>query len=113
VGAVLATFVISQFLEGNFLTPRIVGSQVGLGPVWVILAIMVFGSTLGFAGLLLAVPIAAVLKVLLSELLNSYRTSDFFSGIDDDDEPDSATKGSKVLKTGPSSAGTGRRLKKV
>lgn len=123
VGAVIATFVIAQFLEGNFLTPRIVGSQVGLGPVWVILAIMVFGSTLGFAGLLLAVPIAATLKVILGELLENYRASDFFSGIDDDDdavepdpEPDSgATKGSKGRKTGPagSSAGKGRRLKKV
>ncbi|MBL7646378.1 MAG: AI-2E family transporter [Candidatus Hydrogenedentes bacterium] len=119
VGAVLATFVISQFLEGNFLTPRIVGSQVGLGPVWVILAIMVFGSTLGFAGLLLAVPIAATLKVILGELLENYRASDFFSGIDDDgDGPDSETegeKGSKGRKTGPtaSSAGKGRRLKKV
>lgn len=118
VGAVLATFVIAQFLEGNFLTPRIVGSQVGLGPVWVILAIMVFSSTLGFAGLLLAVPIAAVLKVLLGEVLNNYRTSDFFSGIDDDGdddaEPDSGgTKVSKARKTGPSSGGAGRRLKKV
>ena len=115
VGAVLATFAIAQFLEGNFLTPRIVGSQVGLGPVWVILAIMVFGSTLGFAGLLLAVPIAAVLKVLLNEAMQNYRTSDFFSGIDeDDDEPDSGgTKVSKARKTGPSSGGAGRRLKKV
>lgn len=125
VGAVLATFVIAQFLEGNFLTPRIVGSQVGLGPVWVILAIMVFGSTLGFAGLLLAVPIAAVLKVLLNEAMTNYRTSDFFSGIDDDDEDEVfesepvPTKGSKGRKTGPApsstsaSTGKGRRLKKV
>lgn len=116
VGAVLATFVISQFLEGNFLTPRIVGSQVGLGPVWVILAIMVFGSTLGFAGLLLAVPIAAVLKVLLNEAMLNYRRSDFFSGLDDDSDDGDAPepgKGSKARKMGPSSTGTGRRLKKV
>jgi predicted PurR-regulated permease PerM len=125
VGAVLATFAIAQFLEGNFLTPRIVGSQVGLGPVWVILAIMVFGSTMGFAGLLLAVPIAAVLKVLLSEAMSNYRTSDFFSGVDDEDdddvfEPESApAKGSKGRKAGTGttstspSTGKGRRLKKV
>ncbi len=118
VGAVLATFVIAQFLEGNFLTPRIVGSQVGLGPVWVILAIMVFSSTLGFAGLLLAVPIAAVLKVLLNEAMLNYRTSDFFSGLDDDSDDGEAPepvpgKGSKARKTGPSSTGAGRRLKKV
>lgn len=77
---VLLTFVIAQGLEGNFLTPRIVGSQVGLGPVWVILAIMVFGSTLGFTGMLLAVPLAAVLKVLVAEALDLYLESSFFGG---------------------------------
>jgi len=81
---ILITFAIAQFLEGNFLTPKIVGSQVGLGPVWVILAIMVFSSTLGFIGLLLAVPIAAVLKVLAEEGLILYRTSRFFSGDEED-----------------------------
>ena len=74
------TFVIAQAIEGNLLTPKIVGSQVGLGPVWVILAIMVFGSTMGFLGLLLAVPIAATLKVLVLELLALYRGSAFFTG---------------------------------
>ncbi len=83
---VLVTFVVAQFLEGNFLTPKIVGSQVGLGPVWVILAIMIFSSTLGFIGLLLAVPIAAVLKVLAEEALLYYRTSAFFS-----DDPSEAS----------------------
>lgn len=79
---VLITFAVAQFLEGNFLTPKIVGTQVGLGPVWVILAIMVFSSTLGFIGLLLAVPIAAVLKVLAEEGLALYRESRFYSGDD-------------------------------
>ncbi len=79
VGGVLATFAVAQFLEGNFLTPKIVGSQVGLGPVWVILAIMIFSSALGFVGLLLAVPIAAVLKVLTEEGLKHYRASTFFA----------------------------------
>lgn len=84
---VLATFGIAQFLEGNVLTPRIVGSQVGLGPVWVILAIMVFSSALGFVGLLLAVPIAAVLKVLAEEALTAYRASRFFAGGDAGSSP--------------------------
>lgn len=79
LAGVLITFVVAQFLEGNFLTPKIVGSQVGLGPVWVILAIMIFSSTLGFIGLLLAVPIAAVLKVLAEEGLRLYRESEFYS----------------------------------
>lgn len=79
LAGVLITFAVAQFLEGNFLTPKIVGSQVGLGPVWVILAIMIFSSTLGFIGLLLAVPIAAVLKVLAEEGLRLYRESEFYS----------------------------------
>ncbi len=79
LAGVLITFAVAQFLEGNFLTPKIVGSQVGLGPVWVILAIMIFSSTLGFIGLLLAVPIAAVLKVLAEEGLRLYRDSEFYS----------------------------------
>lgn len=80
LAGVVITFVVAQGLEGNYLTPRIVGSQVGLGPVWVILAIMVFGSTLGFTGMLLAVPLAAVLKVLVAEGLELYLASSFFGG---------------------------------
>lgn len=82
--AVLATIGIAQFLEGNVLTPKIVGSQVGLGPVWVILAVLVFSSWLGFLGLLLAVPIAAALKVLVMEGLALYRASGFFQGTVED-----------------------------
>jgi len=78
LGGVLATFAIAQFLEGNFITPAIVGSQVGLGPVWVILAIMVFGGTMGFTGLLLAVPVAAVLKVVIEEGILLYKASELF-----------------------------------
>lgn len=76
--ATLMTFVIAQVMEGNFLTPKIVGSQVGLGPVWVILAIMVFSSAFGFVGLLLAVPLAAVLKVLVNEGVYQYKRSSFY-----------------------------------
>lgn len=78
IAGVLITFGVAQFLEGNFITPAIVGSQVGLGPVWVILAVMVFGGTMGFTGLLLAVPVAAVLKVVIEEGLEVYRASALF-----------------------------------
>ncbi|MCC6699618.1 MAG: AI-2E family transporter [Candidatus Hydrogenedentes bacterium] len=76
---VLATIGIAQALEGNVLTPKIVGDQVGLNPVWVILAILVFGNFLGFLGLLLAVPIAAALKVLVLEAVAYYRNSPVFA----------------------------------
>ncbi len=77
IGLVM-TFLIAQAMEGYVITPKLVGSQVGLSPVWVVLAIMVFSTTLGFAGLLLAVPIAAIVKVLLGEALLLYRKSHFF-----------------------------------
>jgi predicted PurR-regulated permease PerM len=75
---VIATFVVVQFVEGNILTPNIVGKEVGLHPVWVILAVLVFGSLLGFVGLLIAVPLAACLKVLVMESLDYYRKSAVF-----------------------------------
>lgn len=77
--AVGATFVAAQMTEGFFLTPKIVGKQVGLHPVWVILAIMVFGGAFGLVGVLIAVPLAAALKVLVSEGVEYYRGSAFFS----------------------------------
>lgn len=77
---VVATFVLAQMLEGTVLTPKIVGDQVGLGPVWVILAVLIFGSFLGFLGLLLAVPIAAALKVLVVEAVAHYRASNLYTG---------------------------------
>lgn len=86
---VLLTFGAAQAIESNFLTPRIVGSQVGLNPVWIILAIMVFGSLLGFVGLLLAVPMAAVLKVLVVEAVAYYRASPWFVGADPGGEGES------------------------
>jgi len=82
LGVVLGTLVVAQTLEGTVITPKLVGDQVGLGPVWVILAVLVFGSWLGFLGLLLAVPIAATLKVLILEGVDGYRSSEFYSKSD-------------------------------
>lgn len=79
VVGVLATFVVVQFVEGNILTPNIVGESVGLHPVWVILAVLVFGNLFGFVGLLIAVPLAACLKVLVLESVQYYRGSALFT----------------------------------
>jgi predicted PurR-regulated permease PerM len=81
---VFITFAVAHAIEGAVLTPKIVGEQVGLSPVWVILAIMVFGSLLGFLGLLLAVPIAAALKVLVIEAVAYYKGSPAFRSEGDD-----------------------------
>ena len=89
---VIGTFVLAKGLEGNILTPKVVGDQVGLHPVWVILAIMVFGSALGFLGVLIAVPLAAALKVLVVESVQYYKSSPVFevaSGSSDEEGPPS------------------------
>lgn len=87
---VLATFALAQFLEGTFLTPKIVGDKVGLNPVWVILAILVFGNAFGFLGILLAVPMAASLKVLVLEAVAYYKASRVFTEPGGSDSPGSS-----------------------
>jgi predicted PurR-regulated permease PerM len=80
VGLVLGFFLVGQILEGYVLTPRLVGSRVGLHPVWVIFALLAGGALFGFVGLLLAVPIAAVIGVLSRFGVAQYRNSRYFRG---------------------------------
>ena len=70
---VVLVFVTGQFLEGNFLTPKLVGENVGLHPVWVMFALLAGGVLLGFLGLMIAVPLAAVIGVLLRLAFDMYR----------------------------------------
>lgn len=78
--AVVGWYVLVQNLEGFVLTPRIVGRSVGMHPVTVIVALLIGGNLLGFLGLLVAVPLAAVVQVFVRELLDLYRRSDVYTG---------------------------------
>ncbi|TGD44155.1 AI-2E family transporter [Pseudotabrizicola sediminis] len=82
IGIVAAIFAFGQFIEGNVLTPKLVGSSVGLHPVWLLLALSAFGSLLGFAGMLIAVPVAASLGVLLRFAISQYQNSVLYRGVD-------------------------------
>lgn len=62
---IAGVFFVGQFIEGNILTPRLVGDRVKLHPVWIIFALLAMGSLFGFLGLLLAVPLAAIIGVLV------------------------------------------------
>jgi predicted PurR-regulated permease PerM len=73
-------FGIGQFLEGTVITPKIVGDKLGLHPVAIILAILICSEVLGFLGLLLAVPIASIVKVLIDEGIVKYKNSKLFKG---------------------------------
>ena len=73
-------FFFGQFVEGNILAPNLIGKSVGLHPVWLILALSVFGALFGFAGLLVAVPVAAALGVLGRFLIEQYLASPLYTG---------------------------------
>lgn len=78
---IYGVFVGIHVLEAWLITPRIVGGSVGLSPLWVIISILVFGELFGFFGILVAVPLAAMLKILGRHLLVRYRASDFYRGV--------------------------------
>ncbi|MEO0392931.1 MAG: AI-2E family transporter [Pseudomonadota bacterium] len=82
VAIIAAIFLGGQLVEGNFLTPRLVGGSVGLHDVWIIFALMVGGSLFGFMGLLLAVPVAAIIGVLIRFFISQYKSSSLYNGTD-------------------------------
>lgn len=84
--AVWAIFQLGQFIEGNFLTPKLVGDSVGLHPVWLLFALSAFGTLFGFAGLLVAVPVAAILGVLTRFAIVRYTDSSLYRGNGKSDE---------------------------
>ncbi|MCJ8169289.1 AI-2E family transporter [Atopomonas sediminilitoris] len=75
---VVAVFSVGQMLEGMLLTPLLVGDRIGLHPVAVIFAIMAGGQLFGFVGVLLALPVAAVIMVLLRHVHDLYKLSDLY-----------------------------------
>jgi predicted PurR-regulated permease PerM len=80
LGKIGIVFAVVQVLDSAVLGPKIVGESVGLHPVWVILALSVFGFFLGFLGLLIAVPLAVLIKLLVHHGMARYRSSALFRG---------------------------------
>ena len=80
IGGVALIFIIGQTAESYVLTPRLVGDRIGLHPVWIIFALLAGGALLGFTGVLLAVPAAAVIGVLIRFGLSRYLESPFYHG---------------------------------
>ena len=76
-------FALGQVIEGNVLTPKLVGTSVGLHPVWLLLALSVFGSLFGFVGMLVAVPVAAALGVIARFATRQYLDSRLYRGLSD------------------------------
>jgi predicted PurR-regulated permease PerM len=76
--AVPILFGVANFLEGNFITPRIVGNKVGLTPIWSIISLIVGGELAGFGGILVAIPVAGCIRVVLLDLTERYRRSELY-----------------------------------
>ena len=80
VVVVAAVFFIGQFIEGNILSPKLVGKSVGLHPVWLMFSLFAFGALFGFVGLLIAVPAAAAIAVLVRFAIARYLESPLYKG---------------------------------
>lgn len=77
---VAAIFAVIQSFEGNILQPKLVGDRVGLHPLWIVFALMAGGALVGFLGILLAVPMAAVIGVLARFGISRYLAGSFYRG---------------------------------
>ena len=82
IAVVAGVFAAGQFLEGNVLTPKLIGKSVGLHPVWLLFALSAFGSVFGFVGMLIAVPVAAMIGVLTRFAVEQYQASLLYRGIE-------------------------------
>lgn len=82
IGVTAGIFAIGQVVEGNYLQPKIIGSHVGLHPVCLMVALSVFGSLFGFVGLVVAVPLGAVMGVLTRFFVERYKESAMYTGVE-------------------------------
>ncbi|WP_201535625.1 AI-2E family transporter [Psychrobacter ciconiae] len=77
---IVGAFLIGQAAEGYVLQPLLLGDKIGLSPLWVIFAVLAGASLLGFVGMLIALPVSAVINVLFRHLYAYYLTTDLYKG---------------------------------
>lgn len=75
---IAGAFLVGQAAEGYVLQPLLLGDKIGLSPLWVIFSVLAGASLLGFVGMLIALPVSAVLNVLFRHLYAYYLTTDFY-----------------------------------
>lgn len=88
VALVAGIFLVGQVVEGNVLTPKLVGDSVGLHPLWVFFSLLAGGALLGILGMFLAVPVAAVVGVLIAFAIQKYKASAYYLQADDGESED-------------------------
>jgi predicted PurR-regulated permease PerM len=75
---VAGVFVFGQLVDGSFLTPKIIGDNVGLHPVWIIFGLLASAALLGFVGIIVAVPLTAAIGVVIRFIIAKYERSEFY-----------------------------------
>lgn len=73
IGTVALIFAIGQFIEGNFVTPKLIGDRIGVHPAWLIFGLFFFGAILGIVGIIVAVPLTAIFGVLIKFFAAEYK----------------------------------------
>ena len=75
---ILILFLVSQIIEGNIVTPKIIGDKIGIHPIIIIFSVLFFGNLFGLFGVLFAIPISGILKLLLKHVFDAYQESELY-----------------------------------
>ncbi|MEI7668704.1 MAG: AI-2E family transporter [Pseudomonadota bacterium] len=75
---IVGIYILGMIIEGSFLTPRLIGSKVGLHPLWIIFGMLAGAAIFGFVGILISVPVTAIIGVLVRFLLDNYLKSSIY-----------------------------------
>jgi predicted PurR-regulated permease PerM len=86
VAIIAGIFIVGQIIEGNILSPKLLGDNVGMHPLWILFALLAGGSLFGIVGMLIAVPVAAVVGVLVSFFVQQYKKSPLYQPRADDNQ---------------------------
>ena len=74
----LVVYILGHIVEGIFITPKLMGKSLNLHPLWIFLGIFVGGSLLGFFGILFAIPLTAIIAVIIRFLIKAYKKSKLY-----------------------------------
>ena len=78
-GIVLIIFIIGQLVESNVITPLLIGKQIDIHPIWIIIGMITCGSQIGFIGIVLSIPITAIVGVFVKSFATQYMNSKFYN----------------------------------
>lgn len=75
---VLGMFIVGQLVESNIITPLLIGKSIDIHPIWIIIGMITCGSQIGFTGILLSIPITAIVGVFVKSFISYYMSSEFY-----------------------------------